>query len=63
MLFWKITLISIREIRALVEDLKDEKSAKDKDSPGELTGEEIAFVVTERLLQLVPKIIGIVKSK
>ena len=63
MLFWKITLISIREIRALVEDLKDEKSAKDKDSPNELTGEEIAFVVTERLLQLVPKIIGIVKAK
>lgn len=63
MLYWKITLIAVREIKILVEELKREKSQKDKDSPGELTAEEVAFVVTERLLQLVPKIIAIVQAK
>ena len=63
MLFWKITLVAIGEIKGLVEDLQKEKSNKDLDSPGKLTGDEIAYVCSTRLMNLIPKIIGIVKDK
>ena len=60
MLFWQIIMVVAKELKLMVRDLKKEGGPLDEDSPNELTQEEISFVVSERLLNLVPKIIGLV---
>ena len=60
MLFWQILIVVSKELKLMVRDLKREGGPLDSDSPNELTKEEISFVVSERLLNLVPKIIELV---
>tara|TARA_Y100000593_G_C4323788_1_gene345536 strand:+ start:23136 stop:23333 length:198 start_codon:yes stop_codon:yes gene_type:complete len=60
MLFWKIIMIVAKELKLMVRDLKKEGGPLDEDTPNELTQEEISFVVSERLLNLVPKIIELI---
>jgi hypothetical protein len=63
MLGWRITMIVVAELRLLVRDLKKEKSLEDEDSPGVLTRDELSFVISERLLNLTPKIMREVMKK
>ena len=56
-------MIVVAELRLLVRDLKKEKSLEDEDSPGVLTRDELSFVISERLLNLTPKIMREVMKK
>ena len=63
MLFWTIIMLVASEVRLMVRDIKEEMGPDD-DTPNELTREELSFVVSSRLLNIVPKIIeAILKSK
>jgi hypothetical protein len=62
MLGWKITMIVVAEMRLLVRAIKKEKSMHDEDSPGVLTRDELSFIISERLLNLTPKIMREVMS-
>ncbi len=53
-------MIVAKELKLMVRDLKKEGGPLDEDTPNELTQEEISFVVSERLLNLVPKIIELI---
>ena len=62
MLFWKIIMLTAKEVRLMVLDIKKEMGPDD-DTPNELTQEELSFVVSTRLLNLVPKIIKEITSQ
>ena len=63
MLGWRITMIVVAEMRLLVRDIKKEKSLDDVDSPGVLTSDELSFIISERLLNLTPKIMKEIVKK
>ncbi len=64
MLFWTIIMIISKEIRLMVKDIKKESGPLDIDSPNELTNEELHFIISDRLLNLVPKIAAaVIQSK
>ena len=56
MMFWNIIMIVAKEVRLMVLDIKKEMGPED-DTPNELTEDELSFIVSTRLLNLVPKII------
>ena len=48
----------------MVKDIKKESGPLDIDSPNELTNEELHFIISDRLLNLVPKIAAaVIQSK
>ncbi len=61
MLYWKISIIVLSEIRELVKELHAEKSKDDDDTPYVLTKDEIAHVISKRFIGVVPKIVQLVK--
>mgnify|MGYP003142811831 CR=1 FL=1 len=57
-------MIISKEIRLMVKDIKKESGPLDIDSPNELTNEELHFIISDRLLNLVPKIAAaVIQSK
>ena len=62
MLFWQIIMVVAKEMKLMIRELRKEGGHLDQDSPNQLTEEEISFVVSERLLNLVPKIIELIKK-
>tara|TARA_R100001460_G_scaffold32526_7_gene63846 strand:+ start:13970 stop:14164 length:195 start_codon:yes stop_codon:yes gene_type:complete len=63
MTYWKIIMIVIKQMKLLMNDIKRESGSKDPDSPNKLTSDEIAFIVTDNLLELTPKIIKLIEPK
>ena len=63
MLYWQITMIVIKQMKMLMNDIKREGGPKDPDSPNKLTRDEVAFIVTDNLLELAPKIVQVIQPK
>lgn len=63
MMYWQITMVVIKQMKMLMNDIKREGGPKDADSPNRLTKDETMFIVTENLLELVPKIVQIIRPK
>ena len=60
----QIVKVLLKYAKQIQKDLNREKSKHDKDSPGVLTGDEVAIVITECLIEgAVPELIRILQKK
>jgi hypothetical protein len=57
MLWLQIVKIIIKHSKEIQKDLKKEKSSRD-DSPGVITADEYAMVITDGLLECVPELVA-----
>ena len=59
----QIIKILVKHAKLISRDLKKEGSAKDADSPGILTKDEIGEVITDHLLNAIPELIKLYERK
>tara|TARA_R100000664_G_C2755676_1_gene143421 strand:- start:1425 stop:1658 length:234 start_codon:yes stop_codon:yes gene_type:complete len=62
MLWLEIVKILVKHAKNINAELKKEKSAND-DSPGVITPEEYAVVITDNLLEAVPELVAVYQKR
>ena len=63
MLWLDIVKVLIKHAKNINKELKEEKSATDEDSPGRITAEEYAIVITDNLLEAVPELVAVYQKR
>lgn len=62
MIWLDIVKVLLKHAKQIQKELKKEKSSAD-DSPGIITADEYAVVITEQLLEAVPELVEIFQKK